>query len=139
MPLAFSPPRPFEPGTTGWTAADLDDPRIEAAWLQGRYEIVEGVLTKMPPAYFIGGSSTFNLLAAIRTYLHSRGTPVLISIEVDIIIDESRVVVADAVMLSPEDKKRQEAAAEWRGPHRSESHPHIDPPNACHRIGQPRP
>lgn len=37
--------KPFEPGTTGWTAADLDDPRIEREWFRGRYEIVEGVLT----------------------------------------------------------------------------------------------
>lgn len=46
--------RPFEPGTTGWTVHDLDDPEIERQWFEGRYEIVEGVLTKMPPAYFTG-------------------------------------------------------------------------------------
>ena len=42
--------RKFRPGTTGWTAGDLDDPAIEATWERGRYEIVEGVLTKLPPA-----------------------------------------------------------------------------------------
>ena len=39
----------FVAGTLGWTADDLDDPRIERLWDQGRYEIVEGVLTQMPP------------------------------------------------------------------------------------------
>jgi hypothetical protein len=41
--------RPFLPGTTGWTASDLDDPAIERGWIRGSYEIVEGVLTTMPP------------------------------------------------------------------------------------------
>jgi Uma2 family endonuclease len=41
--------KPFKPGTTGWTASDLDDPRIEGKWLRGSYEIVQGVLTRMPP------------------------------------------------------------------------------------------
>jgi hypothetical protein len=46
--------KPFCPGTTGWTASDLDDPRIEAKWEWGRYEIINGVLTRMPAAYFGG-------------------------------------------------------------------------------------
>jgi hypothetical protein len=33
-------PRPFQPGTTGWTVRDLDDPEIERQWFSGRYEIV---------------------------------------------------------------------------------------------------
>ena len=54
--------KPFEPGTTGWTASDLDDPAIEREWFRGRYEIVEGVLTKMPPAYFTGGDEPYEKL-----------------------------------------------------------------------------
>ena len=57
MPLTVES-RPFLPGTTGWTASDLDDPQIERLWFSGRYEIVEGVLTSMPPAYLAGGSAT---------------------------------------------------------------------------------
>lgn len=32
--------RPFEVGTTGWTADDLLDPQIERQWEDGRYEII---------------------------------------------------------------------------------------------------
>ena len=42
----------FAAGTTGWTASDLDDPVIEAVWERRRYEIVEGVLARMPPAHY---------------------------------------------------------------------------------------
>jgi len=38
-------PRSVVPGTTRWTADDLDDPRIEREWFRGHYEIIEGVLT----------------------------------------------------------------------------------------------
>jgi hypothetical protein len=40
----------FEPGTTGWSIDYLDDPEFEPRWCEGRYEISDGVLTKMPPA-----------------------------------------------------------------------------------------
>src|SRR4051794_28272913 len=43
-------PKTFEPGTTGWSIDDLDDPEFEARWCAGRYEISDGVLTTMPPA-----------------------------------------------------------------------------------------
>jgi len=48
--------RKFEVGTTGWTADDLDDERIERHWESGRYEIVEGVLNEdeIHPALFHG-------------------------------------------------------------------------------------
>jgi hypothetical protein len=37
--VVSAPVRPFEPGTTGWTASDLDDPEIEPCWARGSYEI----------------------------------------------------------------------------------------------------
>src|SRR2546421_482663 len=40
--------RRFVPGTIGWTEDDLYEPRIERLWENGHYEIVEGILTKMP-------------------------------------------------------------------------------------------
>lgn len=66
MSRAATSSRPFEPGTTGWTVHDLDDPEIERQWFQGRYEIVEGVLTKIPPAYFAGGNVLFNVMHRIK-------------------------------------------------------------------------
>jgi Uma2 family endonuclease len=107
--------RPFEPGTTGWTAQDLDDPQIEREWMRGRYEIIEGVLTTMPAAYYTGGEAVANLMFLIKQYLKPRGVRGGFSIEVDIIIDEHRVVKADAVFLTREQKARQRQAAQAAG------------------------
>lgn len=106
-----APSRTFEPGTTGWTSADLDDPRIEHEWLQGRYEIVEGVLTKMPPAYFAGGNAVFNLIHRVKSFLESSGSSGRFSVEVDIIINEARVVQADAAFLTADDERWQMEAS----------------------------
>ena len=101
----------FEPGTTGWTADDLDDPHIEAQWERGRYEIIEGVLTTMPAAYFEGGEATENLIFAVKTHLRPKGIRGGFATEVDLIIDAARLVRAHAVYLTPDDKRRQRAAA----------------------------
>src|SRR5437773_6063737 len=100
-------PKPFEPGTTGWTANDLDDPAIEREWFRGRYEIVEGVLTKMPPAYFTGGESLFKLMKCIDRHCEAHGPAGSFAPEVDIVIDQPRVGIADAVFLTPEQRVRQ--------------------------------
>src|ERR1041384_7698718 len=108
-------PHPFEPGTTGWTAKDLDDPQIKAQWFDGRYEIIEGVLTVIAPAYFAGGSALAKLLFAIQKHFDEKGIPGHIAPDVDIIMAEARVVVADAVMMTPEDMYRQaEAVSKFR-------------------------
>lgn len=115
MPSVETSRRTFEPGTTGWTAADLNDPRIEAEWFQGHYEIVEGVLTKMPPAYFSGASTLTELVFILKADLRSRGLPDRFGTEVDVVIDETRVVVADAAWLSTDDQLRQSRAAKLSG------------------------
>jgi Uma2 family endonuclease len=101
--------RSFEPGTTGWTARDLDDPEIERHWFNGRYEIVEGVLTTMPPAYFVGGETLLRLIS--RVVLHTGEAAGSFATEVDIVVDEDRVARADAAFLTPADKQRQRDAA----------------------------
>jgi Uma2 family endonuclease len=103
--------KPFEPGTTGWTAGDLDDPRIEEQWLKGSYEIVEGVLTTMPPAYFTGGKALFNLMFEVRTFQRQVGIAGDFSVEVDLVIDDERVAKADAVWMTPQEQQRQAEAA----------------------------
>ncbi len=115
MALGTATARAFEPGTTGWTAADLDEPDIERAWFEGRFEIVEGVLTTMAPAYFAGGEGTFNLLFALKQYLNQHKMRHAISTEVDIVLDPIRVILADAVLLSPEERLRQQEAATAAG------------------------
>jgi Uma2 family endonuclease len=107
--------KPFRPGTTGWTASDLDDPRIEGKWLRGSYEIVEGVLTRMPPAYYIGGKFLFNLMFLVRCHQERNGIAGSFSGEVDIIIDEERVAKADAVWMTPGEESLQADAARDAG------------------------
>lgn len=109
MSLTITEPRPFEPGTTGWTAADLDNPQIEQRWLAGRCEIVEGVLTTKPPAYFMGGESLIWLIQQVIA--HVRRAAGSFSVEVDIVLDEQRVARADAIFLTPSQKRQQNAAA----------------------------
>jgi hypothetical protein len=46
--------RVFEPGTTGWSVDDLYDPEIQLQWSEGRFELVDGVLTKTPHPGFEG-------------------------------------------------------------------------------------
>src|SRR5579862_2711709 len=109
MSSTLTEPRPFEPGTTGWTASDLDDPQIERMWFAGHYEIVEGVLAKMPPAYFVGGEALYRLMYFVTTHIGLKAGS--FSTEVDIVVDEHRVARADAVFLTPDSKKRQTQAA----------------------------
>lgn len=108
--------KPFEPGTTGWTEADLDDPAIERQWFAGRYEIVEGVLTITPPAYFSGGESSFRLAYLIESYLRAAGVAGGgFSPEADIVMDVDRVVRADFAYLTAAEKLAQREAVRAAG------------------------
>jgi Uma2 family endonuclease len=109
MSRSLTESRPFEPGTTGWTASDLDDPAIERLWFEGRYEIVEGILTQMAPAYFVGGEVLYRLMYFVTSHIGLKAGS--FSIEVDIVIDEDRVVRSDAAFLTPEQKELQRQAA----------------------------
>jgi Uma2 family endonuclease len=105
----------FKPGSTGWCADDLDDPVIDAFWNQRRYEIVEGVLTLMPPAMFDGGVALFNLLYLLRQHIDKHRLGGRIATEADIILDQVRVPVADAVWLTDDDERKQKDAHAKRG------------------------
>jgi hypothetical protein len=109
MSSSLTQSRPFEPGTTGWTARDLDDPAIERQWSDGRYEIVEGVLTTMAPAYYVGGKSVQRLI--YRVTKHIGEEPGSFATELEVILDEDRVIRADAAFLTPAEERRQEEAA----------------------------
>ena len=112
---AVTSSKSFEPGTTGWTADDLDDPEIEGKWLQGAYEIIEGVLTRMPPAYFVGGESMQNLVFELTSHLNAAGLPAAFAAEPDIIISETRVLRPDMAYMTSDDKARQAQAARAAG------------------------
>jgi Uma2 family endonuclease len=109
MQASLAQSRDFQPGTTGWSAADLDDPEIERQWFSGSYEIVEGVLTTMPPAYFIGGEVLQRLIYFVISHIGLKAGS--FSTEVDIIVNDVRIPCADAVFLTPAEKRRQEEAA----------------------------
>ena len=102
--------RPFEPGTTGWTAQDLEDAQIAEKWFQGAYEIIDGVLTTMAPAYFHGMRPLEELVFLLKAHQKECGLPNSFAHEIDIIIDDDRVVRADTVWMTPEDQQRQREA-----------------------------
>jgi Uma2 family endonuclease len=97
----------LEPGTSGWTASDLDDPRIAEQWDRGRFEIINGVLKKMPPANFDHGAVAFELLALLRDHLRGRGLASRFSFEVDLVVDEDDVLRVDGMLIM-----EQEVAAQ---------------------------
>ena len=105
-----APHREFIPGTTGWTVDDLDDPEIERLWCQGRYEIVEGVLTMMAAAAYDGGIALKRLIRIVDTYTIANGLGDSLATEVDVILNQRRLPVIDAVYLTPDELRRQKAA-----------------------------
>src|SRR5258708_11585832 len=102
-------------GTTGWTAHDFDDPAIEEQWLEGRHEIISGVLAIRPPTYFAGASALMELMFSLKRFLQARGISDDFGGGVDIILDEDCVVVADGVWLTADDQRRQREAMHRAG------------------------
>ena len=100
--------RRFVAGTTGWTASDLDDPRIEPLWERGHFEIVEGVLTRMPPAYYDSSIALGNLIDILLPALRVNDPRAKIPTEVDLIVGERRIPKVDALYLSPQERERQQ-------------------------------
>lgn len=107
--------REFVPGTTGWSVDDLDDPAIEALWFAGRYEIVEGVLTTMPPAYFDGGYALMRLVRIVEDHVEEHKLGGAFALEVDVILGKYRLPVVDALYLSADDQIKQKQANAQRG------------------------
>ena len=109
MTSPLTTPRAFMPGTTGWSADDLDDPDVEREWERGAYEIVEGVLTIMPPAYFDGSMALQNLIDVLKENFDRAGRRGAFGPEVDLIIGKKRVARVDAVWMSQSDLDRQKS------------------------------
>jgi len=85
MSVTRSDLRSLEPGTSGWTASDLDDPQVAWLWDAGRFEIIDGILKTMPPADFDHGEVALELLTLTRSHLRGSGVAARISMEVDLI------------------------------------------------------
>jgi Uma2 family endonuclease len=99
----------FVPGTIGWTAADLDDPEIERLWFDGRYEIVEGVLTQMPAAYLDSSGALIRLVTILMDFTKANGVEGQFAVETDLVLNPMRVPRADAIFMTAEALRRQEA------------------------------
>jgi Uma2 family endonuclease len=97
----------FAAGTTGWTAGDLDDPDTERLWEKRHYEIVEGVLTRMPPAHYDSSVALGRLIEVLLSTIKVGDPSAAIPTEVDVIVGERRVPKVDALYLSPQDRERQ--------------------------------
>src|SRR3954465_4777565 len=97
-PHAPEPPE-LIPGSTGWSVRDLDDPRVEADWEAGHFQIIEGVLAIMPPAYWDNSQALQRLVFQIQEFLKSQDMPIDFGYEVDVIVGETRVPKADAVYM----------------------------------------
>jgi len=93
----------LQPGTMGWSTSEMEDPQLRRLWDAGRYEILDGVLTVMPAAFFIGGESSETLAYLLRCFLKERKIPAAFSTEVDIQISESRLLRADFVAVFGDD------------------------------------
>src|SRR3954469_25269244 len=94
-------PKTFEPGTTGWSIDDLDDPELEARWCAGRYEISDGVLSRKPPATFDGGAALHQLLNILCDQTLATGLGDGFAPGVDLILNDLRVTVVGALFLTP--------------------------------------
>ncbi len=112
---SITSPRPFQVGTLGWTAADLDHPDIARQWGLGRYEIIEGVLTDMAAAYFKHGNAVLRLYSQLERQFEGLGIEGEFANELDIIIDEQRVIRADAAFMTPQDQAAQIRAVAEHG------------------------
>jgi Uma2 family endonuclease len=104
--------RELIPGSTGWRARDLEDPHIEAQWDAGHFQILEGVLAIIPPAYWDTCELLQRLVFQVQLHLREKGLPTGFGYEVDVIVGEMRVPKADAVYMSEADKANQLRAAE---------------------------
>jgi Uma2 family endonuclease len=99
--------RVFEPGTTGWTVDDLSDPEIQLQWSEGRFELVDGVLTKMAPQGFEGVEPLDNLRRYIERHLDATIQGGNFYREVDLLLRRGRIARPDMLFLTREQLRRQ--------------------------------
>lgn len=108
--------RKLIPGSTGWSVHDLDDPKIEAEWEAGHFQIIEGVLALMPPAYWDNSVAIQRVVRLVQAHLESKDLPTGFGFEVDVVVGEIRVPKADAVYMSRSDLAKQARAKSPRTP-----------------------
>ena len=93
----------------GWSAADLEDQAVYHLYAEGRYEIHNGVLVKMPASLFYSGAAASGLTYVIRPYLKARALAPIFAPEVDIEVEPDRVVRSDYVGVWGDDRAKFDA------------------------------
>jgi hypothetical protein len=96
-------------GTVGWSIGDLANPMVRRLWDEGRYEIIEGVLTMLPPATFLHGSLWCNLQFCLREHFQREGMKASFSSGVDVAARDTRVLRADGVVVLGAERARLDA------------------------------
>jgi Uma2 family endonuclease len=99
--------RKFEPGTTGWTVDDLSDPGVQSRWSKGRYELVDGVLTKIPPQGLQGIKPLHRLRRVIERHAETTEPGGEIYTEVDVLLRRGRMPRPDMIFLTRNQLERQ--------------------------------
>lgn len=111
MVTAINERKRFKPGTLGWRAADLDDPRIERLWAKGRYEIIDGRLIAMAPAYYDPNMRFMKLQAQLTIFQFQNKLGGAFGPECDIVAAGHRVLRADMIYMTSQQDRAQRAAA----------------------------
>lgn len=122
MTLATSH-RVFEPGTTGWTVQDWFDLDSEGLLPEGRFELVDGVLTKMVPQGFEGIDPLTHLRRLIERQLDDSGVHGDFYHEVDVLLRQERIARPDMFFLTAEQQRRQKKLQRERKRPRGRYHP----------------
>ncbi|MDB5291746.1 MAG: hypothetical protein JWL69_2987 [Phycisphaerales bacterium] len=120
--------RQFEPGTTGWMVDDLQDPDVQWRWSEGRYELVDGVLTKMAPQGIQGIRPLVRLQSLIQRHLDDTQQRGAFYHEVDILLSRGRVPRPDLAFLSAEQDARQVQIEQEKGISEADYAPIFIPP-----------
>jgi Uma2 family endonuclease len=99
--------RAFVPGTTGWTVDDIREPQNLRRWSEGRHELVEGVLTTMPPQGLHTVRPLDRLRRLIERHLDASEQSAECLTEVDVQLSPSRIVRPDMILMTADQLSRQ--------------------------------
>jgi Uma2 family endonuclease len=100
--------RKLRPGTSGWTITDIEsDDRLDAEFVERGYELIEGVITRMPAALLDSAYPFARLLRIVGDHLRLTDPGAEFAPECDVRLNDKRVPRADAVYLDAEQRREQ--------------------------------
>lgn len=114
--MAASDPRPYLPGTTGWTVDDLRHPDARHGWDLRSTDVMDGTVVLREDAHFRAGVIIADLMAIVQAHLTKAGlADGAWATEPGVATADGWVLRADAAYLTAADLKRQAEAAAERG------------------------